>query len=153
MSTGFIWLCTQTFRWHRCTALSDVCQLDSSGCVHRHSDGTAVTDWAVLSVRHSEMATQTVFRRIWTVQLLITTHNIISVLANTVLLLCGQGTDIRPRQTSGVVISVWWRHCTEFPGGPTDKTAGTLRPGCVFCNCMEYSAAWDVFIVESTESY
>jgi len=40
-------------------------------------------------------------------QLLITTDNIISVLVNSVLLLCDQGADIRPRQTGDVVLSVW----------------------------------------------
>jgi len=34
------------------------CRLDSSGCVHRYSDGTTVPDWAMLSVRDSEIATQ-----------------------------------------------------------------------------------------------
>jgi len=29
---------------------------------------------------------------------------------------------------------------------PTVKTARTLRLCCVFCNCMEYSATWDVLI-------
>ena len=46
---------------------------------------------------------------------------------------------------------------TTLTGNPpeksTVKTACTLRLYCVFCNCMEYSAAWDVFIVENTESY
>ena len=37
------------------------CHLDSSGCVHRHSDVTTVTDCATISVRLSEIATQTVF--------------------------------------------------------------------------------------------
>jgi hypothetical protein len=41
------------------------------------------------------------------IPLLITTDNIIPVLPNTVLLLCGQWADIEPRQTSGVVLSVW----------------------------------------------
>jgi len=90
MSTGFIWLCTQTFRWHHCTALSDA---------FRPSFWNCYTDS---------------FSTIWKVQLLITTDNIIPVLANTVLLLCGQGPDVRPRQASGVVISVWWWHCPEI---------------------------------------
>ena len=37
-------------------------------------------------------------------------------------------------------------------GKPTVKAAGTLCLCCVLCNCMEYSAAWNVFIVENTES-
>jgi len=90
MSTGFIWLCTQTFRWHRCTTLSDA---------FRPSFWNSYTDS---------------FSTVWTVQLLITTHNIIPLLAKTMLLLCGQEADIRPRQNSSVVISVWWRHWTEI---------------------------------------
>jgi hypothetical protein len=39
------------------------------------------------------------------------------------------------------------------PEKPTINTAGPLRLYRVFSNCMEYSAAWDVFIVENTESY
>ena len=37
------------------------CQLDTSGCVHRHSDGTSVPDWAMFSVRDTEITTQRVF--------------------------------------------------------------------------------------------
>ena len=31
---------------------------------------------------------------------------------------------------------------------PTVETARTLHPCCVFCYCMEYSAAWDVLNVQ-----
>jgi len=41
------------------------------------------------------------------IKMLITTHNIIPVLANTVLLLYGQVADIRPRQNTGIVFSFW----------------------------------------------
>ena len=44
-----------------------------------------------------------------------------------------------------------------LPGNPPEKctvnTAGTLRLSCMFCNCMKYGAALDVFTVENTESY
>ena len=38
------------------------------------------------------------------------------------------------------------------PLRPTVNTAHTLRLYCVFCNCMQYRAACDVFIAENTES-
>jgi hypothetical protein len=83
------------------------------------------------------------------IQLLITTDNIKSVEANTVLLLCVQWADIRPRQTSGFLLLVWWRHLQEILCTlPTVKTARTLRLYCLSSNCMEYSANWDVLIVQ-----
>ena len=90
MSTGFIWLSTETFRLHHCARLSD-----------------AVSPWFWNNYTDS-------FTWIWTVQLLITTDKFMPDLESTVLLLFGQGADIRRRQTSDMGLSVWWRHCPEI---------------------------------------
>jgi len=37
-------------------------QLDSFGCVQKYSDGTTVPDWAMNSIRDSEMVTQRFFQ-------------------------------------------------------------------------------------------
>jgi hypothetical protein len=39
------------------------------------------------------------------------------------------------------------------PEKPRFKLADALRLCCVFCNCMEYSATRDVFIVDNIQSY
>ena len=130
MSTGFVSLSTETFRWHHCTGQSD-----------------AFHPWFWNSYTDS-------FSRVWKVQLLITPDNIIPVLASIVLLLRGQVEDIRPKQTSDVVLSVWWRHWPEIlrrnPKLKPQHIASVLP---VLCNCMQYSATWDVFIVQNTQSY
>jgi hypothetical protein len=123
MSTGVIWLSIETFRGHHCTNQSDA-----------------------FSPRYWNSCTKS-YTTIWTVQLLINTDNIIPILANTVLLLCGQVPHIRPRQTNGVVLSVCWRHWPEILRRiPTIKTARTLGLCCVFCNSTEYSATCDVLL-------
>ena len=82
-------------------------------------------------------------------KLLITIDNITPVLANTVLFLCDQVADIRPRQTSGVMLSLWWRHWPEnLRRIHTVKTARTLLLCCLFGNPTEYSAPCDVLLVQ-----
>jgi hypothetical protein len=130
MSNGFIWLSIETFRGHHCTSQSDA-----------------------FSPRYWNSYTKS-FTWIWSVQLLITTDNIIPILANSVLLLCGQVPYIRPRQATGIVLSVWWRHWLEIlRRKPTVKTARTLCLCCVFCNSMEYSAPCDVLIHQVIYKY
>ena len=86
--------------------------------------------------------------------LLITTQNIIPVIANTVLLLCGQwgGHPTETNWRCGVVSFV-----TTLTGNPPEKptarTAGVLCRRCVFCKSMECRAAGYVFIVENNQSY
>jgi len=75
MSTELIWLIIETYRDNHCTSNNDA----DSQCF-----------WNSYTV---------IFSTIWKLQLLIITHNIIPVLANTVPLLCGQGADIRLRQS------------------------------------------------------
>ena len=68
----------------------------------------------------------------------------ILVISNAVLFLCQQVAHIHPDSPA-----VWWRHWPEFSHRmPTVKTARTLRLCCVFRNSMEYSAAYDVLIVQ-----
>ena len=95
-----------------------------------------------------------IFSIIWTKRLLFTTQNIVPVLANSFQLLCGQWVA-RPTETTrrcDVIGLVTTLHGNP-PEKPTVKTAGTLCQCCMFCNCMEYSAAWYVFIVGNTELY
>ena len=86
MSTEFIWLIIKTYRDNHCTIYSDA---DSPRFWNTYKDS---------------------FCKIWQVQLLIITHNIIPVLANTLLLLYGQWrTSDRDRP------AVWSYHYTvEF---------------------------------------
>jgi hypothetical protein len=108
VSTGFVWLSIETFRWQHCASQSGVFRTWFWYC---NTDN---------------------FSTIWTEQLPITTDNIIPVLPNTVLFLCGQGADFRPRQTSGVLL-FWWRQWPEsLRRVPTVKTARPLRLCCFF---------------------
>jgi len=127
--------------------------MDSSGSALRYSQGNIVPARAMLSVRDTEIATQNI-TWIWTVGLLVTTDNIIPVLANTVLFLCCQVADIRPRPTNGVVLSICWQHWQEILQRiHAVKTARTLPLCCVFSNSIEYSARRDVLIVQVMYQY
>ena len=86
--------------------------------------------------------------------LLITTQNIIPVIANTVLLLCGQwgGHPTETNWRCGVVSFVTTLAGIP-PEKPTAKTAGALCQRCVFCKSKECRAACYVFTVENTQSY
>jgi len=130
MSTRFIWLSTQTFRWHHCTSR------------------------AMLSVRDTEIATQTVFPQFEQFSYSLLRTILYRSERDTVLLLCDQVADFLPRQTGAVLLSFWWRHRSEIVRRiPTVRTAPTLRLRCVFCNSMQYSAICYVFIKENTQSY
>jgi len=89
MSTGFIWLSTETFSEHLCTVQSD-----------------AVNPWYSNSYTERFTWNLTVNIFLFYVYLLVTTDNILLNLANTLLFLCDQVTDILPRQNNGLVLSV-----------------------------------------------
>ena len=130
MSTGFIWLSVETFRWHHFTSQSDVFR-----------------PWFWNSY------TDSLFR-IWTVKLLIITEYILLILANTVLLLCGQVTYIRPRQTSSVVLLIsWWHWLGILRRIPTVKTACTLSLCRVSSNFMVYSETCDDLNIQVTYKF
>ena len=114
VSTGFIWVCTQTLRWHQCTRLGD-----------------AFHPWVWNSFINS-------FSKIWTVQLLITSDYILLILAKTVLLLSPNGWYNTEKNQQWFFISfVTTRY--EIPSTiSTVKSARTLRFCCLFSNSMEY---------------
>jgi len=90
VSTGFIWVCTQTLRWHQCTRLGD-----------------AFHPWVWNSFINS-------FSKIWTVQLLITSDYILLILAKTVLLLWPFGW-YNAENNQQWFLSVSWRHAMKSP--------------------------------------
>ena len=125
MSTGFIRLCTQTFRLHHCTGMSDAfppCFWNS------YADSFSI---------------------IWTVQLLLTTDYTVLILANTMQFLCGKVSDMQLRQTNSVVLSISWRHWPEILRRiPTVTIARTLKLRCAFYNFTVYSEPCDDLIIQ-----
>jgi len=126
------------------------CQLDSAGSVQRHSDGTTVPATAMLSVRDSEIATQTIFPQFEQCSCSLL-HTILCRSQRPLCCCC----VAKGRTSDRDRLAMW---CYQFGDdidrkSSTVKTAGTLRLCCVFCNSMEYSAACNAFIVENTQSY
>ena len=120
---------------------STVNKLKLSWRTARHRDGTAVLAKVTAAIpavpKYTEYQTEflAVMTFLFGIQLLITTGNIIPFLESSVLLLCGQLADIKPRDTNGVVFSVWWRHWREIlRRKSTFKTARTSN----ICWCSVY---------------
>jgi len=120
---------------------SAVNELKLSWRTARHTDGTAVPAKVTAAIpavpKYTEYQTEflAVMIFLFGIQLLITTDNILPVLTSTVLLLCGHLADINPRDTNGVVLSVWWRHWREILRRiSTVKTARTSN----LCWCSVY---------------
>ena len=123
------------------------CQLDSSGSVNRFSEVTTLPARSLSSVRDSEVATQIIYY----------SQNLNTTAAHYYGLYC-----IDPSEHYAVAVTTG-RHNAETTQScfvisfvttckeilrrmPTVKTARTLGLCCLFSNCMECSAPWDVLL-------
>jgi hypothetical protein len=123
VSTGFIWLSTQTFRWHHCTGLSD-----------------ALRPWYWNSYTYS------FFHNLNSAALHYYGLYCIDPSEQCCAAAVASGGHNAETNQRWFVISFVATRSEILRRIPTVKTARTLRLCCVFSNCMEHSAAWYVLI-------